>query len=810
MMKKILFILIISCLFSEPVSESFASNIAENFYYSKNDRNQNQFSILEIDTYNVNEELVFYIFHLDSKGFILVSGDSLIAPILGYSFKNQYKSEGIPSNILYLFDSYVEQLNQQKILNVIDDDVMLLWEKYFTPVDYEQESRDVSPLILAQFDQDSYWNSACPEDSQGPGGHALVGCVAVSMAQIMHYWQYPTVGSGSSGYTSNYGYLEADYSASNYNYASMPNTSSNSSETQELLYHCGVSVEMDYGPDGSGAYSLGGNPSSEYALQEYFSYSNEISTHNINDFSESVIILKNELDNGRPFIQRGCDDDGCHAWNIDGYNDSDYFHNNWGWGGWNNGYFLLDYLDGYTSDLKALIHITPDQQMGCMDQTALNYDSDAEMSCSCCCEYDQSEFDCDGEVTIRIRTDQYPAETSWQLLEENNSCPIGESSVMNSSNYIYNTDFCLEDGEYTFSIYDSYGDGICCEYGSGYYRIYLNGDLIHTNSAFTDMDSFSFTVEEFGCTNLNACNYNQNALIDDDSCVYPSGCDNECGSTLEFDCFEQCGGDAVLDCEGVCGGNAEFDCWNICNGNAAYDDCGICNGNNLFMDCLGECFGNAAYDDCGVCEGSGILEGECDCDGNVDLGCGCGEVGPSGCDNACGSTAEIDECDICDDDPSNDCVQDCSGQWGGDSSVDNCGICDSNPNNDCASDCNGEWGGITEDSDSDGVCSDVDSDDNNPYQCSDNDNDTCDDCSSGSYDTSNDGPDYDGDGLCDTEQEEIPGDLNGDSNINVADIVVLVNWILYNIDNDSGDLNNDGNLNVADIVTLIQLIFNSN
>ena len=58
-------------------------------------------------------------------------------------------------------------------------------------------------------------------------------------------------------------------------------------------------------------------------------------------------------------------------------------------------------------------------------------------------------------------------------------------------------------------------------------------------------------------------------------------------------------------------------------------------------DCVG------AYDECGICNGDGIADGACDCDGNEDLGCGCGEIGPSGCDNACGSTAEVDECGEC-------------------------------------------------------------------------------------------------------------------------------------------------------------------
>ncbi len=53
------------------------------------------------------------------------------------------------------------------------------------------------------------------------------------------------------------------------------------------------------------------------------------------------------------------------------------------------------------------------------------------------------------------------------------------------------------------------------------------------------------------------------------------------------------------------------------------------------------------------------------------------------------------------------------------------------------------------DSDGDGVIDEDDSDPNNPYQCSDLDGDTCDDCSTGTFNPSDDGYDYDGDGQCD-------------------------------------------------------------
>ena len=67
-------------------------------------------------------------------------------------------------------------------------------------------------------------------------------------------------------------------------------------------------------------------------------------------------------------------------------------------------------------------------------------------------------------------------------------------------------------------------------------------------------------------------------------------------------------------------------------------------------DCADVCYGDGALDDCDVCDG-----------GNADdLGCGCFEAGPSGCDNTCGSTLENDDCGVCD---------------GGNQDLDECGVC---------------------------------------------------------------------------------------------------------------------------------------
>jgi hypothetical protein len=104
----------------------------------------------------------------------------------------------------------------------------------------------------------------------------------------------------------------------------------------------------------------------------------------------------------------------------------------------------------------------------------------------------------------------------------------------------------------------------------------------------------------------------------------------------------------LLEDECDCDGNFA-DCNGDCSGSAVVDECGVCDGDNSSCeDCCGVPNGDDSTCDgeCGACNAV-IPDGNCDCDGNVDAGCGCGEAGPSGCDNACGSTLVVDECGAC-------------------------------------------------------------------------------------------------------------------------------------------------------------------
>ena len=87
-----------------------------------------------------------------------------------------------------------------------------------------------------------------------------------------------------------------------------------------------------------------------------------------------------------------------------------------------------------------------------------------------------------------------------------------------------------------------------------------------------------------GCLDSQACNYDPDANINNNSCNY------------YIDCFGQCGGTALEDCAGVCSGASIEDECGVCNGNGVPEGDCDCNGN--VIDCAGQCGGNAVIYDC--------------------------------------------------------------------------------------------------------------------------------------------------------------------------------------------------------------------
>lgn len=194
-------------------------------------------------------------------------------------------------------------------------------------------SAQVAPLLSTTWHQTCYYNELVPTVTVGGScGHAFTGCNATAMAQICKYYSYPTTGFGNH-YNSLAPTECVDYSVANYDYSLMPNnvTSSNL-QVATLMYDLGVAVDMNWSGTNSTSFF------SSSVLKEHYAYSPKMyatATFFFSSTAELIAGLKAELDAGRPVYAKG----GGHFYLIDGYNLSDQFHMNFGWGETYDGYY---------------------------------------------------------------------------------------------------------------------------------------------------------------------------------------------------------------------------------------------------------------------------------------------------------------------------------------------------------------------------------------------------------------------------------------------------------------------------------------
>ncbi len=313
-----------------------------------------------------NEQI--YIFNnSNNNGFAIISNSDAAFPILAFSSDKEFPTEDVPPAVQQFLDSYKTQIIEIEKNNLpITTDIANIWQKYSNPNFTPERDRDVvEPLVKSLWNQCKYYNTLCPEDSDGVDGHVPVGCVATAMSQIMHYHKYPTQGNGFHSYYSDYGYHEANYGETTYNWENIPNYLTDYNDDLALLgFHCGVSVNMNYGTHGSGAWTS----DVAYALEEYFDYNSDIQHYYREDFSDSdwENMLKTNLNDGLPLEYSGSSDTSGHAFVCDGYQGENHFHFNWGWDGLFNGFYYLNNLNPRTSTFNdwqtAIFNIYPNHE----------------------------------------------------------------------------------------------------------------------------------------------------------------------------------------------------------------------------------------------------------------------------------------------------------------------------------------------------------------------------------------------------------------------------------------------------------------
>ncbi|MBN1338898.1 MAG: C10 family peptidase [Bacteroidales bacterium] len=318
-----------------------------------------------------NGETVFYVIEYHPKGFAIISADDCVQPVLGYSFESGYDENDMPPAFeFYILTRLRKQIYAARKAGVEpDQETTLEWQRLLVDPDNfsSKEVKSFVPLLSTTWGQGTFYNSHCPPDTAGPDGHALVGCVGVAMAQVLNYWEHPWKGTGSHTYTHpDYGTQTANFGNSVYNFDNMPDTATTyHDDLAQLMYHCAVSVDMDFGPDGSGAWGWGNSDVSN-ALKDYFYFNSGADDITRSSYSATwVDKMKEDLDLNRPVIYGARDNqqDAGHAWVLDAYTTGDMFHCNWGWYGNFNGFYSIDdfSVDGYTFDVweHACVKIRP-------------------------------------------------------------------------------------------------------------------------------------------------------------------------------------------------------------------------------------------------------------------------------------------------------------------------------------------------------------------------------------------------------------------------------------------------------------------
>ena len=377
--KLLLFTLVIgfiSVAFAEKVTLNEAKQVARNFYYEKYNQYEKPINIEDIILGDVHIEKngienTYYAFNIENGGFVIVSAEDVLDPVFGFAFKGSYSPENQPDNYIGWMQHYSDMVVWARETNYQPEQTIVnLWELLLT-TDIESLSirggRDVAALLTSTWNQDSPYNMLAPEAAGGPGGRCYAGCVATCMAQIMYYWRYPLQGSGDhTYYHPDYGYLEANFGETYYDWTAMRDEVNGNSHSHsiyavaELQYHAGVAVNMNFDPNGSGAFSA----TAAYALETYFNYSTALSFVNRSSYTQQTwdALLMNNIDNGRPMYYRGEDGTSGHAFVCDGYQEGtvNYFHFNFGWSGSGDGFYTASNAGGFPNSQGVIRNIYPD------------------------------------------------------------------------------------------------------------------------------------------------------------------------------------------------------------------------------------------------------------------------------------------------------------------------------------------------------------------------------------------------------------------------------------------------------------------
>lgn len=347
---------IVGTIFAANVALPEAKSYAINAYFQKLNLYHETVALEDVQIAEYHEierngEAVYYVFNMENYGFIILSAEDAMNPVQAYSFDTFFYPEEYQDNLTGWWNGRagaVEYARENKM--EASPETQALWtaikDPYNAPVLLGDKS--VDPLLTATWNQDWPENYYMPLDENGPGGRCYVGCVATAMSMIMHYWRYPEQGTGTKTHSSGgYPAVTVNYGETTYDWDAMMDNSDGAINLPmaEIGLHAAVSVSMDWGPNGSGAFS-------SYvpgAMKYYFNYNSTATLYEKQNYAWSSwkTYLQGDIDATCPIYYAGNNGEAGHAFVMDGYNSDDMYHFNFGWSGSGNGWYDITSPSGY-------------------------------------------------------------------------------------------------------------------------------------------------------------------------------------------------------------------------------------------------------------------------------------------------------------------------------------------------------------------------------------------------------------------------------------------------------------------------------
>jgi len=162
-------------------------------------------------------------------------------------------------------------------------------------------------------------------------------------------------------------------------------------------------------------------------------------------------------------------------------------------------------LDTYEVETVNVVNFTPTQATNNITYTVLTADDEATNNTAAGTVTADNTVMPGVDVEFVLMTDNYPNETTWRLFDEAGNVVEQDPAGNYAAATVYTENWTLNDNEcYRFEIYDAAGDGVCCDYGNGYFRLRMDGQNVITGGAFADLKMEPFKTSILASVNENA------------------------------------------------------------------------------------------------------------------------------------------------------------------------------------------------------------------------------------------------------------------------------------------------------------------